>query len=102
MSDTGLPAEAVQAAERDLPPIDGEPLTHYFHCWRFTGHHRCAVALIERQGEENTSLIVKAAHGERLIRKAFHLRANGENAPGGTETWHQWERDAETWLRGQA
>lgn len=41
------------------PP--GEPLTHFFHCWRFPAHHACAVALIERQGEENDRLIVKAA-----------------------------------------
>jgi len=35
----------------------------------------------------------------RLIRYALHLRINGERAPGGDETWAQWDRDADDYLR---
>jgi adenosylmethionine-8-amino-7-oxononanoate aminotransferase len=45
-----------------------EPLTHFFHCWRFPDHHRCAVALIERQAVENDQLLVRAAQAERTLR----------------------------------
>lgn len=42
-----------------------EPLTHFFHCWRFPEHHACAVALIERQAREYDELLVRAARAER-------------------------------------
>ena len=35
----------------------------------------------------------------RLLEEALHLRQNGERAPGGNETWAQWERNAEEFLR---
>jgi hypothetical protein len=35
----------------------------------------------------------------RLLEEAFHLRMNGERAPGGNETWQDWDRRAETFLR---
>lgn len=50
--------------------VTGEPLTHFFHCWRFPDHHRCAVALIERQSEENDELLARAAPLERAAREA--------------------------------
>jgi hypothetical protein len=34
-----------------------------------------------------------------LIREALHLRMYGENAPGGNETWAEWDRKAEAFLR---
>lgn len=34
----------------------------------------------------------------RLVETALHLRQHGEYAPGGTENWRQWDRDAETAL----
>jgi hypothetical protein len=46
------------------------PLTHFFHCWRSPAHHACAVALIERQGNENTALIHEAGRLERELRDA--------------------------------
>lgn len=42
------------------------------------------------------------ATARRLLEEALHLRANGERAPGGTETWQQWERKAEEYLRSQS
>jgi hypothetical protein len=45
-----------------------EPLTHFFHCWRFPDHHRCAVALIERQARENDRLLVQVDRAERALR----------------------------------
>ena len=36
----------------------------------------------------------------RLLEAALHLRMNGERAPGGSETWQDWDRRAETFLRG--
>jgi hypothetical protein len=38
----------------------------------------------------------------RLIEEALHLRMNGERAPGGDETWRDWDRRAETYLRNAA
>jgi hypothetical protein len=35
----------------------------------------------------------------RLLEEAFHLRMNGERAPGGNETWRDWDRKCETFLR---
>jgi hypothetical protein len=56
------PAKVAAPAAQDqvaaLPPVDGEPLTHFFHCWRFSLHHACAVALIERQALENDALLM--------------------------------------------
>lgn len=37
----------------------------------------------------------------RLLEAALHLYQNGEHAPGGTETWAQWERGAEVFLRSR-
>jgi len=52
-------------ADRITSADVGEPLTHFFHCWRFPDHHRCAVALIERQSAENDRLLVQADTAER-------------------------------------
>jgi hypothetical protein len=35
----------------------------------------------------------------RLLRLALHLRMYGENAPGGNETWCQFDRECEVYLR---
>lgn len=35
-----------------------------------------------------------------LLRQALHLRMNGERAPGGNETWRDWDLKAEAYLRG--
>lgn len=53
------------APAAELPPIDGEPLTHFFHCWRFPSHQKCAIALIERQARENDELLVQADEAKR-------------------------------------
>jgi len=37
----------------------------------------------------------------RLLEEALHLRQNGERAPGGDETWRDWERKAEECLRAE-
>lgn len=42
------------------------------------------------------------AHDEtaiRLLEEAFHLRMNGERAPGGNETWQDWDQRCEEFLR---
>jgi hypothetical protein len=60
-------ARDLAAALKPKPAPDGEPLTHFFHCWRFPDHHACAVALIERQQEENDALLVGVAAAERKL-----------------------------------
>ena len=57
-----VPAAALEAAlphlaAQERPARGDEPLTHFFHCWRFPDHHACAVALIERQQVENDQLL---------------------------------------------
>ena len=37
-----------------------------------------------------------------LLEEALHLRQNGERAPGGSETWRDWDRRAERFLREDA
>ena len=37
----------------------------------------------------------------RLLEEALHLRMNGERAPGGNETWQDWDRKAEAFLRAR-
>lgn len=34
-----------------------------------------------------------------LIEYALHLRLYGERAPGGDETWREWDRRAEAFMR---
>ena len=46
----------------------------------------------EREGREKSPAV-------RLLEEALHLRMNGERAPGGNETWHDWDLRAETFLR---
>ena len=50
-----------------------------------------------RCGDSNGS----TGHTEALalLRQALHLRTHGERAPGGGETWADWDRQAETLLR---
>jgi len=38
----------------------------------------------------------------RLLEYAFHLRVHGENAPGGRETWREFDRQVEDFLRSHA
>jgi hypothetical protein len=35
----------------------------------------------------------------QLLEEALHLRMHGERAPGGNETWAEWDRKAEAYLR---
>lgn len=56
---------------------------------------------------ENTARKMVEARRERdeavrLLKYALHLRMHGERAPGGNETWQQFDRDAEAYLRSPA
>jgi hypothetical protein len=63
------------------PTPAGEPLTHFFHCWRSPAHHACAVALIERQQADNDHLLVAAENARRQVREQVRMSAT---TPGGT------------------
>ena len=39
------------------------------------------------------------AEALRLLRLGLHLRMYGERAPGGNETWAEWDRDTERLIR---
>lgn len=41
---------------------------------------------------------LEAAEALVLVEEAMHLRMYGENAPGGHETWRDWERHARDFL----
>jgi hypothetical protein len=61
-------AQEPQAATPEQAACEADaPLTHFFHCWRFPDHHACAVALIERQGEEYDQQLVRAGTAEREL-----------------------------------
>lgn len=55
------------------------------------GHLRAAILSVQRE----------RAAAVKLLEYALHLRMHGENAPGGTETWAQFDRDTEAFLRAQ-
>lgn len=40
------------------------------------------------------------AEAHRLVAEAHHLRQYGERAPGGAETWREWDRKADAYLQG--
>lgn len=60
------------------------------------------VALALNQAVERGRKIERASWEEplALIKYALHLRMYGENAPGGNETWAEFDQRAEEFLRG--
>lgn len=55
-----------------------------------------AVRKVTAERDEAEAALDRA---NRLLRYALHLRINGENAPGGNETWQQFDRDCDEHLR---
>jgi hypothetical protein len=112
----------------DLPPTQSlviEVLTARARLgenhWTFSTRHRPALEALEDRGlvmwksgiVERTCLAWLTDPGRaevlsyayrtpavRLLEEALFLRQNGEYAPGGRENWHDWDREAETFLRG--
>src|ERR1700733_12680576 len=58
-------------------------------------HEECA----ESGGCRWTAAEGAMATARRLLEQALFLRMNGERAPGGNETWAEWDRHAEEFLR---
>lgn len=61
-------------------------------------------SILRRQaaGEAPDQVTVRGSDPDlaiRLLQDAFFLRQNGENAPGGTETWREWDGRCEAFLR---
>jgi hypothetical protein len=61
--------------------------------------HAAAAQAPERQRDRADRIGQSLIGAVKLLEYAMHLRKHGENAPGGTETWAQFERDCETYLR---
>lgn len=55
---------------------------------------------VDREGVGGSNGCTGHTEAVKLLRQALHLRTHGERAPGGTETWADWDRRAETLLRG--
>lgn len=51
------------------PYDEDPPLTHFFHCWRFPDHYRCAVAMIEKLAEDCDRLLIRAAEAETRLER---------------------------------
>jgi len=111
----------------DLPPTQSlvlEVLTARARLgedhWTFSTRHRAALEALAERGlvhwkagiVERTCLAWLTDPGRaeclsyayktpavRLLEEALFLRMNGERAPGGTETWHDWDGRAESFLR---
>ena len=63
---------------------------------------RALAAITERlAGDEQAHLAAESATAVTLLGDAMHLRVNGERAPGGNETWPDWDRKAEAFLRAR-
>lgn len=61
--------------------------------WR-TQHDLARAKLVSARQE-----LEQLPEAVRLLAYALHLRMHGERAPGGNETWSQFDRDAEAYLR---
>lgn len=84
MASRGLLADAKNYVEIEMDFPDRPNRTRY----AFT---------LQRVGRRTPHQMRKEA--EHLVEEALHLRANGERAPGGSETWQEWDRKAEAYLR---
>jgi hypothetical protein len=67
-----------------------------------------ATRLLRTSHEVRTALAADLAQAIReldqaraILDYALHLRTYGENAPGGNETWREFDRRCETYLRGE-
>lgn len=70
-----------------------------FHFWRHDHMRKIAY----KRGRINAVKESRARMADEpltLVKYALHLRMYGENAPGGTETWKEFDRRAEEFLRG--
>ena len=54
-----------------------------------------------KRAEEIEKLKGQRHQAVKLLEAALHLAQNGEMAPGGDETWAQWWRDVEVFLRAR-
>jgi hypothetical protein len=45
------------------------------------------------------ALAVRDSEARRLLEYALHLRMHGERAPGGNETWAEFDQRCEAYLR---
>jgi len=53
--------------------------------------------LVQQRATDEAETALDRAN--RLLRYVLHLRMYGENAPGGNETWQQFDRDCDEYLR---
>ena len=54
-----------------------------------------------KAADAQARLAATAATAIRLLEAALHLHMNGERAPGGDETWAEWEHAVEEFLRSR-
>lgn len=55
--------------------------------------------LLELARKERAMAWFQRSEATRLLEYALHLRQHGENAPGGSETWREFDTRAEDFLR---
>ena len=85
--DAALAANRHLRDEVDRLTRERDDLQHYA-----TGLEKGAAARLADEGQREAV---------KLVEYALHLRQYGERAPGGDETWAQFDRDAERFLRTQ-
>jgi hypothetical protein len=95
----------IAGAERERIRPAGEPLTHYFHCWRFPAHHACAVELIERQQREIDQMIAGLAPAVEVVaaseRRKLYAELGNDHWVIFTEDGWTTEHSVECRLSGQ-
>lgn len=69
--------------------------------WRPGVAQGTVTASLTDEGEAATLGGTCKAPAVLLLEEALFLRQNGAHAPGGRENWQDWDRKAETFLRGQ-
>jgi hypothetical protein len=67
--------------------------------WKHWTLPRTCLAWLTGAGREAVLDVRYKPPGIALLEEALHLRMNGERAPGGNETWRDWDLRTETFLR---
>ncbi len=82
--------QLLRRVRANVPPMVGEPINAVLR-------HIDRLLAVSHPSPDGPSPLLLAEEAERLVREALHLRMYGECAPGGNETWRDWEREAEAW-----
>jgi hypothetical protein len=68
-------------------------------CGHVGSEYREAVEALTDLSFSHATVTIAYDTARKLLEYAYHLRVHGERAPGGTETWAEFDRRVEAFLR---